>query len=231
MITIGAGIPINLAACGKTDKQTSDEVCKALEEKYGEEFVASKIGDRYNTGGAKLYVSPKDNEDMVFVATIDEETGEVEDGYLTEKVNFEIETTIADCFDDEDVTVVSSCMVVTNDPLEVEVDEYTPKTFSEEYDFDDYTVYLIIEDDNLTAEKICNAMENVYEEIGVKIIVAGYIFESDDFDVCSEQIEEIPDISYTLIEKHSPIAEFNLIVNDDGCSINSDELAEKIGMS
>ena len=78
---------VTMSACSKINNDTANDVCSALSEKYGESFVAVKIGDRFNTDSAKLYVHPADNEDILFTARINKDTGAVEDNYIEEKVN------------------------------------------------------------------------------------------------------------------------------------------------
>lgn len=68
---------VTMSACSKINNDTANDVCSALSEKYGESFVAVKIGDRFNTDSAKLYVHPADNEDILFTARINKDTGAV----------------------------------------------------------------------------------------------------------------------------------------------------------
>ena len=135
---------VTMSACSKINNDTANDVCSALSEKYGESFVAVKIGDRFNTDSAKLYVHPADNEDILFTARINKDTGAVEDNYIEEKVNYQVEDTLKNAFELNGISAASRCMVVTRDTLSVETEEYTPQTFSEKYGFTNYTVYLAL---------------------------------------------------------------------------------------
>lgn len=88
---------VTMSACSKINNDTANDVCSALSEKYGESFVAVKIGDRFNTDSAKLYVHPADNEDILFTARINKDTGAVEDNYIEEKVNYQVEEYFEEC--------------------------------------------------------------------------------------------------------------------------------------
>ena len=126
---------ITMNACSKINNETANDVCIALAEKYGEDFVAVKIGDRFNTDSAKLYVHPKNNEEVLFTARINKDSGIVEDNYIEEKINYQVENVLLNAFLEKGISVSSRSMVVTKDPIIPENDEYTPKSFSEKYNF------------------------------------------------------------------------------------------------
>lgn len=222
---------ITMNACSKINNETANDVCTALSEKYGESFVAAKIGDRFNTDSAKLYVHPADNENILFTARINKDTGVVEDNYIEEKVNYQVEDILKNAFEQNGISVSSRCMVVTKDPLSVEIDEYTPKSFSEKYAFNHYTIYLVIKDGDYSASEILNAVKSANEAVGVKIVIAGYVFGEAGYSECVSEIQSTPDISVTMIEANSPISSFDINVEQGVCSITEDELAEKLGRS
>ena len=207
---------VTMSACSKINNDTANDVCSALSEKYGESFVAVKIGDRFNTDSAKLYVHPADNEDILFTARINKDTGAVEDNYIEEKVNYQVEDTLKNAFELNGISVASRCMVVTRDTLSVETEEYTPQTFSEKYGFTHYTVYLVLKDGTYTAHDVLNAVKFANDTIGVKRV---------------SEIQSTPDISITMIEAISPISSFDVNVEQGMCSITEDELSEKLGRS
>ena len=222
---------VTMNACSIINNETANDVCKALSEKYGESFVAVKIGDRFNTDSAKLYVHPADNENIIFTARINKDTGSVEDNYIEERVNYQVEDALRNAFELNGISVTSRCMVVTKDPLNVYTEEYTPQTFSEKYGFTHYTVYLVLKDGNYTASDVLNAVKSANETIGVKLVIAGYVFKEDGYSKCVSEIRSIPDISITMIEAMSPISSFDVNVEHGTCSITGDELSVKLGRS
>lgn len=222
---------VTMNACSKINNETANDVCTALSEKYGESFVAVKIGDRFNTDSAKLYVHPADNENILFTARINKDTGAVEDNYIEEKVNYQVEDILKSAFKQEGISVTSRCMVVTKDPISAEVDEYTPKSFSERYSFDHYTIYLVLKDDAYSAADALSAVRSANETIGVKLVIAGYVFREDGYSKCASDIQSTPDISTTMIEALSPTSSFDVNVEQGNCSITEAELSEKLGRS
>ena len=72
-----------ISGCSNLINQMSiEKVCKALEEKYGEEFEVTKLGDRINTGHTKFQMNPVNNKEIVFEAKMDNENGEIVDSYV-----------------------------------------------------------------------------------------------------------------------------------------------------
>lgn len=222
---------IFMGACSELNKDTSDKVCRALNEKYGETFVVTAIGDRLNTDGAKLYVHPADNKDLLFTARINRETGVVDDNYIEEKVNYKVESIVADSFDKRNISVNSRCMVVTKEPLIVENEDYTPLGFKETYNFDHYTLYLVIRQGDFTAADLLAAFENANNSVGVKLVMICYIFEPENYSACIEEMKIYAEMGATMIKSHSPVSAFNVIAENGVCSVTESELAEKTGRS
>lgn len=222
---------VTMNACSKINNETVNDVCTALSEKYGESFVAVKIGDRFNTDSAKLYVHPADNESILFTARINKDTGNVEDNYIEEKINYQVEDVLKNAFGQNGISIASRCMVVAKDPLNVEIDEYTPQSFSEKYGFNHYTIYLALKDGSYTASNILSAVKSANETIGVKLVIAGYIFEEENYSKCVSEIQSTPDISITMIEALSPTSSFDVNVEQGNCTITESELSDKLGRS
>lgn len=220
---------IFMGACSELlNKDTSDKVCRALNEKYGETFVVTAIGDRLNADGAKLYVHPADNKDLLFTARINRETGVVDDNYIEEKVNYKVESIVADSFDKRNISVNSRCAVVTQEPLIVENEDYTPVGFKEKYNFDHYTLYLVIRQGDFTAADLLAAFENANNSVGVELVMICYIFEPENYSACVEEMKIYAEMGATMIESHSPVSAFNVIAENGVCSVTESELANII---
>lgn len=213
-----------MSACSKINNDTAGKVCRALEEKYGESFAAAKIGDRLNTNAAKLYVYPEKNKDILFTASINRETGEVKDTYQLELVNNDIEKILSRCFANEMIDAYAQCMVLVNEPLDIDMGNYTPAQLQEKLGFNHYSIYFILDSKNVTPEKIERALINANKEVGVKMIASGYIFETVNYEACLEKMKENPEISTTIIEKEMPQASFDLLIENEACSISVEEL-------
>lgn len=221
---------ITMNACSKVNNDTANEVCAALSEKYGESFEATKIGDRFNTDSAKLYIHPSDNDELLFTASINRTTGEVTDDYVTEKVNYQVEKSIREEFNAVGVSADSRCMVVTRNELVTENEEYNPESFMERYSFDNYMVYLIINGDGMSVDKIHSAITQIGKNLNVKLIIAGYVFDSTYGD-CLTELKQSPEMSITMIEAHNPTSTFDVTVDGTGASISLDELSSLLGRS
>ncbi len=217
---------ITMHACSKVNHDTANEVCTALSEKYGEEFEVVRIGDRFNTDHAKLYVHPADNEELLFIAHIERDTGEVTDNYVTEKVNYEIEVILQKAFYEEGITTKAICMVVTRNELDVENKSFTPESFMAEYGFENYMIYLIVEENGVTARKICAAMQSAGERVKVKMVVIGYVFDEAAYAECTANMKQYPQMSTTMIEKCGPVVSFSMTADKGELSVPEEELSK-----
>lgn len=222
---------VTMNACSKINNETANDVCTALSEKYGESFTVVKIGDRFNTDSAKLYVHPANNEDILFTARINKDTGKVEDNYIEEKINYQVEEILKDAFSKKGINVASRCMVVTREPISVDNENYTPQSFSKKYCFDHYTIYLVLKNGNYAVSDILDAVKNANENIGVKLIIAGYVFDESNYLECVNEIQSTPDISVTMIESKLPVSSFDINVEFGNCSITEFELSEELRKS
>lgn len=219
---------INMNACSKLNSETANEVCSALADKYGETFVAVKIGDRFNTDHAKLYVHPENDEKLIFVAEIDRDTKLVEDDYIVQKVNREVDKFINRCSTEQGLTVSSNCCVITREPLQVVSGDWTPETFWQEYSFDFYFVYLLVNAEGVDIEKLYSVMEKSGIELNVDIRFKVYVFDGNNYQKCIEDIQLEPDANTTIIEKHNPISSCWNDVTNGSCSITKEELKEAL---
>lgn len=213
---------ITMNACSKIDNETANDVCAALAEKYGEDFVAVKIGDRFNTDHAKLYIYPINNESLLFTATINKDTKLVEDDYIIQRVNNIVDNTIAGELKKQELTGYANCCVVTREPIQTDIVYETPKAFQEEYKFENFLIYLCVSENNLNAKRLYDTIKNSVSELGVTVRYRVYVFKESDYKNCVEKIKTMPDANATAIEKFTPIKNFWVDVNNDDISLSEE---------
>lgn len=197
-----------------------------LQEKYGCEFTATHIGDRWGKTTATLYVTPKENTELVFTAIIDAGTRNVIDDYAERSVNYLVERGVysameTDCF-------VRSLSVSRN-PIEENDALLTAKEFLTKHALDHYTVYLVLEKENALAENILAGMQKAAKTLEVKLLVIGYVLEGGAYQTCADAQRGLPGIGATAIEKYEPIYLFDFMVDESGSSVTVDELKETLG--
>ena len=199
---------VTMHACAQINQSTADTVCRVLEEKYGCAFTALQIGDRFNTAGAKLYLSPQDNPSVVFSASINRKTGVVTDNYPAEQVFWQIENRLAEQMQVEGMACASRSYTVGND-LSQETDPgLTPKELAQKYGLSSFYVYFVVDEEGLDMEKTEKAIQKAAADLGVTLKIMGYVMPHEDFLLCRQDIYENPEISSTLIEKFAVSAEF-----------------------
>lgn len=215
---------ITMNACSKINNETANDVCAALAEKYGEDFAAVKIGDRFNTDHAKLYVYPVSNDSLLFTATINKDTKLVEDDYIIQRVNNIVDNIIAEELKKQELTGYANCCVITREPIQTDVAYETPKAFQEEYKFENYLIYLCVSENDLNAKRLYETMKNSISELGVTVRYRVYVFKENDYKNCVEKIKTMPDADATAIEKFTPIKNFWVDVDDNGISCLEEDI-------
>lgn len=199
------------AGCMQSSSNTAEEVCTALSDKYGEEFQAVSIGDRIDTNHSKLYVHPISNEEVLFTAVIDDNTGKITDNYIVETVNLQIKDKLKENCKKKGIETEARVMAITRNGLEINTNKkHSPESFMKEYDLNNYLVYLIAKQNDITTEEIKEVIKKTEEELNIKMLVVGYILD-EGYDECSEEMKKYPEISKTMIESYNPVASFDYI--------------------
>ncbi len=198
---------VSTTGCLGGSYSTASKVTKALEEKYGEKFTATSIGNRLNTGSATLYLYPSDNKDLLFTATISNSTGEVEDDYAIRKVCYQIESQLVQNCEDAGVSAVACCVITPKSDLDVDTEvEYTPETFLSTYGekgrFDDYLMYIVVDNSNLDIEAFETALLYICNKLNVEL--GCYVFFAPDeeaFEACEEYFAKYPSVTEASIAR------------------------------
>lgn len=228
MLIMAVGTMITMSACTKMNKDTAEEVCRALEEKYGQAFTAVKIGDRLNTEHAKLYVHPDEQEELLFTAKLDRTTRMVSDDYIVTKVCFKVKEAIEKAFEEENITSVSRCMIVNSEEKVFEKKDWEPASFMEKHEYDHYTMYLVLDEKNASSDSILHVLKKVSADLQVKMVVTVCLFGTEAYEACKDEMMQYPEMSLTMIESHNPGSTFDVVIDKGIPSITENELAQKI---
>lgn len=221
---------ISMNACSRINDNIAKEVCDALEIKYGEEFKVLKIGDRLNTNHTKLYVYPVDNEDIVFTAIIDRDTREVEDDYVVEKVNCQVEKEVNKAFELYDIKVFSSSYIIDKNEIITKSNNYTPRELYEDNAFDHYSIHLIIEGSKCDAIKIQEAIKKANLKIGVNLLIHIYVFDEENYYDCLQEFIDLPKVNSSIVNQHSPYSVFDVRIRDGQIDLSNAEIEVELGV-
>lgn len=231
LMVMAAAAMISMNACGRINNDIANDVCNALSAKYGESFVAFKIGNRFHSNSAKLYVRSADGQGVVFEARIDKKTGAVTDNYVRQCVSHSMER----CLDDElrkagvicgiDISVLcENTDSETNTKLSV-------KAFSEKYEMSDVFFQLVISSNALDKEALSVIVSTLMEfkkQLGVTVSGFIYCVEDGSYRQCLEDMGKTPTISDTWLDFYDCTAKVAVWVEDDGVVPGIDEIARKL---
>lgn len=199
---------ITMNACAELNQQTSSDVCNALSQKYGKNFVATKIGDRFNTDHAVLYLHPENDESLVFTATIDRETKEVSDNYIRRKMSLSYSEDLVKSVDSSIAEIGVSAMLTCTDPSEETNFDITADEFSEKYSLSQITFYITIKNSCVKEEAVKEIVSVVLEkQDSWDVEISALIFNISDsqFDSCVSDMAISPKINSSWFSEYDCI--------------------------
>lgn len=187
---------------GVGNVEISEVVKNKLKEKYQEEFIVKKIGNRYGTStddNVKTYCCPKNNKELIFTATLNKEQTILEDGYPIRGVAFQLEEYIKNKFKDKEIDVIVKCDIIGKNKLN---EFLSLQQFIEQFKGVSFLTYIIsknvIEEDIL--RDVYNEIEEKYKDIYLKTII--YMLNEDGFKKCDIIASDSPTITDSIIEKY-----------------------------
>lgn len=199
---------ITMNACAELNQQTSSEVCNALSQKYGENFVATKIGDRFNTNHAVLYLHPENDESLVFSATIDRETKEVSDNYIRRKMSLSYSENLVKSVDSSIAEIGASAMLTCTDPSSETNSDITAEEFSEKYSLSQITFYITIKSSCVSEDAVKEIVSVILEkQDSWNVDISALVFNISDsqFDSCVSDMVISPKINSSWFSEYDCI--------------------------
>lgn len=177
-----------------------DKTMLLLQEKYKKIFSIKRIGNRYNGENddwVTMYCSPKEQDELIFSVKLNKDQTTFEDNYMLRCVSHELEQTIKNEFEKNDIKAIAKVEIIGKNTLKEFI---TVEQFINKYNNTNFLAYIIV-DNNMsedTLKQIYESLNNKYSNIFLKSLV--YIVT--DYNKCYENIITLPSISNSLIEKY-----------------------------
>ena len=180
-----------------------ESVCKKLEDKYNEEFLVTKIGNRYGMNSfekATLYCTTKDNTNLLFLIEYDMVKEEIlEDNYSVRKICFELENIIEKEFKLKNLEIINRVEILNlgSTIKNCSVFEFLEKNKN--------IVFLdtIVIKNEISEEALKKVFETINQKVfGVNLKTLIYIMNDNDFLDYSSKVKEFLSLSITDIEKY-----------------------------
>lgn len=196
------------------NQQIADEVCKALYEKYDQEFTAVSIGNRWNLKSATLILYPNDNDQVFFKVKIYEKTRDIEDDYQIQLIKKQIEDLIVMKFREKNIKAYARIHYSKERLLKEKIKQCTPSEFAVEMKLQCYIPYLIIEETDCSEVDVEQVLINVCREMNITMDAISYFLDTESYKKCQSEMEKNPYISFTMIEYYEPKENMIISVND-----------------
>ena len=155
---------LSVAGCSGLNERQTKQMTEALEEKYGIEFKAAKIGNRWNQDSATIICYPKDNPELMFKTTLYKD-GTIWEGYMARAVGRQVEDLVNSKFKARGIDSQTFCGSFGVKPslfgiivpeLQDVIDNYEPESF---------TGTIILPDSFRLQEDAAKIISEIYEEI------------------------------------------------------------------
>lgn len=186
---------------GVSNAEIGEVIKEKLRNKYKEEFLIKKIGNRYgsaNEDTVTVYSCPQNNESLIFTATLNREQTKLEDDYLIKKVSNEIEKNIKNKFKENNINVIIKIEIIGKNQLN---EFLSVQEFIDKFRNTNFLAYIISYDEitNEMLEKIFYNLNNEYENIYLKSLI--YTINKKDFEDLYSLSNTIPTLTSSIIEK------------------------------
>lgn len=218
---------VSMSACSTISKETASDICKALNEKYGEDFEVTQIGDRLNTAATTAYVHPVGDSSLIFTAKIDH-SGNVVDDYVNNLVLNSIEKELVVQFGNSGIAVAANAVVPEEDVFETDK-SLDANAFVEKNEIESILVRVIIDHTSESGESVISALEAATAKYNFDLVISLYFMNHDSFVLCDRDFNTYPSVGATHIENYSPLFIAKTVMSKGSSSVTADELQTIIG--
>ena len=215
-----------ISGCSNLINQMSiEKVCKALEEKYGEEFEVTKLGDRINTGHTKFQMNPVNNKEIVFEATMDNDDGVVVDSYVRASAANKVEKELKNLLEKVDIKTELIISIYCKDTKKEKNTNLSLRDLVEKYDCEIVFIDFPLSESVYCEEKVNEIMrmleefKNVY---GININGYLYIIPNETYDKCLSDLNTYYTVYNTWFRSYNLKEKYFFSINENGIKVSLD---------
>jgi hypothetical protein len=225
---------VSLFGCRSLNEDTAEKVVKALEDKYGVKFKATAIGERFGTktnDTVTTYISPEDNEDIVFEAKMNKDGELIFDNYIARKVAREVEHAISNRLEENAIDAEAKTVAYGADSSKHTDPSITLQQYIETYSPEMFISYIVVKEDTaVNAKGLVNAYEKILEDTnGVSMEGRIKVVSASDYEECVKELRKVPDVTKTWFNNYDVVHEFILTYDaQNGFSMTEQEIEEML---
>lgn len=181
-----------------------------LKQKYGMDFSATIIGDRFDSPDARIYLHPVEEESLVFTALLDSE-GFVKDDFVSSIMLFRLKQDLLATLSEAGISGDVNCVFPR--PIRNETDPgISPEDFLKKYPVDRVLMRLILPE-GTDREAVQTALEDFSRTCPLDLMVNGFVLNEPGMEECRKIFAAYPSVSEDWIRKFNPSETFRLFVN------------------
>lgn len=224
---------LNLStSCGVAKKDVPSLVERMLQEKYGEEFVVTEIGNRYNTGSVTLYCHPSNNESINFTATYKNSTEELTDDFVDRKYAVQLDHEFSNLLKDNGFNGTSLTIFYGSRLDNVQGDETINEFISNSNTKKLYT-YLVMDavciSNNDDAQKLLDTILKLSEMYNsVDVLLATFFIPSTEYEECRQKLQTMVSVNGEWFDDYNVISDMNISITDKSVNSTADDIIKAL---
>lgn len=188
---------------GVSNSEISKSITDKLKDKYNEEFCVKLIGNRFGTSTddtVTTFCFPKNDESLLFTATLNKEETILEDDYYIKKLTTEIQENIKKQFKKYTQSVVAKAELMGLNRLNENMDVLD---FIDKYKDTNFLAYIVCSENVLDQDlmDIYVEIEKLYNNINLRTLI--YFIDESKFEEFYELSNKIPSVTETIINKYN----------------------------
>ena len=188
---------------GVSNVEISNSIIEKLNSKYNEEFCVKMLGNRYGTSTddtVTAFCFPKNNEKLLFTATLNKEETILEDDYYLKKIAFDVQEDIKEKFKKYGYDSVVKNEIIGLNQLK---ENLGVLEFINKYKNVNFLAHIVcskeISDEIL--KQIYAEIEKIYKSIHLRTLI--YFIDENYFQDFNELSNKIPSVTDAIIKKYN----------------------------
>ena len=202
-------------------KENAADVKMYLEHTYGEEFIPLRVGNRFNTNTATVYVRSGKNERVVVKAIL-HHSGSVDEDYVSQCILTQMSDSVVAALDSEGI----HCDINATFGREIyETDkELTIPEFISKHGLKKVVFQMIFPNESMDAKMLIDALEGFAAREKLACLVYGNVLNEDGYSKCRQLYYDYPTVSKDIVREYEPVCSFSFRIEDGRSTLSADEL-------
>lgn len=209
----------------------SETVKKLLSAKYGQSFLVTHIGDRYNTGTTTLFCQPDDGSDVSFTVIFKPLENTFSDDYPVRKAAFAFDRELSDALSAKGITAAS--LTILGEADSSSAGEWKePAAFIKAAGTKYLFSRIAVKGASLTQQELdvfLGVLADTGEKCGdIRFVSSVFLIPEETYEACSAKLSGMPHMTDAELAKFSPSAKFGVTAENGSAKITAGNISAAV---